>query len=239
MPTTNLNNGAGSNRSNVAWGDVGTPAMTGDDFILGGSGSYNVTDIRTWVVGANVGADMSLTGGVNPLYSSLTLWLGPGGNNAVSATGYSFTAQKVHYNNDGVTNYQGTSGSFDDIWQLDWNTTGLALNANALENFAVSGVTTAAGQTALGYQNIVFNHASNAALSGSPQQGADNLFREWNADGTWSDNWDSGAKGGGWDKSSDINVQVFPAATPEPFTLSLGIASVGLFIRRRMKARKA
>lgn len=60
-----------------------------------------------------------------------------------------------------------------------------------------------------------FNHASNAALSGSPQQGADDHWIAWSkADLTTPSSCDSGAPvggvcDGGWDKSSDINVQVF------------------------------
>ena len=57
-----------------------------------------------------------------------------------------------------------------------------------------------------------FNHASNAALSGSPQQGADDLYLAWEQPDLDSfypcDSGDS-INCGGWDKSSDLNVQIW------------------------------
>jgi len=92
--------------------------------------------------------------------------------------------------------------------------------------------------------NLVWvNHASNAALSGSPQDGADNQYLVFDST-TLADpfvfnsdpNFD-----GGFDKSSDINVQVFGsarngAAVPEPASfLLLGtlIAASGLAVRKK------
>ncbi len=53
LPTDNLNNDAGSNRSNVEWADNETLAtdafyLPGDDFTLSGSGTYIVDTIRVW-----------------------------------------------------------------------------------------------------------------------------------------------------------------------------------------------
>ncbi len=48
LPTSNLNDAAGANRSNVAWADGSTTLSIGDNFTLGGSGV--VDDIRVWVV---------------------------------------------------------------------------------------------------------------------------------------------------------------------------------------------
>ena len=52
-----------------------------------------------------------------------------------------------------------------------------------------------------------FNHASNAELSGAPQDGADGAMLQFGAGGNFEGAVDS--NGNGWDKSSDINVQVF------------------------------
>ena len=51
LPTTNLNNAAGSNRSNVGWADTPAYDFYGDTFTLpGGGGSvYTVHTIRTWI----------------------------------------------------------------------------------------------------------------------------------------------------------------------------------------------
>jgi hypothetical protein len=228
LPTANLNNVAGANRSNVGWGD--TPSLfVGDDFSITGSGAYNVSSIRTWIVGGNVvGADLSA------LYSSLTLQLGPGGPNAMTQSFSLFNATRITYGD--ATTYQSTGGGFRDLWQLDWDTTGLTVNAGDLWNFGVSGVTTAQGVTDLGFANVVFLHSSNAALSGSTQEGADGILGEWvNTTGAFDNNWNS--NGNGWDKSSDANVQVFAAPVPEPVTM-LVLGGGLLAIARRRRAKK-
>jgi hypothetical protein len=224
LPTANLNNAAGANRSNVAWGD--TPDwFLGDDFAISGSGAYNVSSIRTWVLGGNVPGDDLAT-----LYSSLSLRLGPGGPNAMTQSFTSFTATKVQYAD--ASNYQNTSGTFRDLWQLDWNTAGLVVNAGDLTNFGVSGVTTTAGQAALGFANVVFLHSSNAALSGSTQEGADGQLRGWeNVSGAWS--YDYNSNGNGWDKVSDANIQVFAAPVPEPASMLALAGGLALLARRR------
>jgi hypothetical protein len=51
-----------------------------------------------------------------------------------------------------------------------------------------------------------FNLASNAPLSASRQDGADGLLLLFDGGGKFGSTFDS--KGSGWDKSSDLNVQV-------------------------------
>jgi len=52
LPTVNLNNAAGSDRSNVQWTFGGYAAdlyyLPGDDFKIGGSADYLVDTIRVW-----------------------------------------------------------------------------------------------------------------------------------------------------------------------------------------------
>jgi hypothetical protein len=52
-----------------------------------------------------------------------------------------------------------------------------------------------------------YNHASNAALSGARQDGADGQMLLFDAAGRAEGAF--GADGHGWDKPSDINVQIF------------------------------
>jgi hypothetical protein len=72
---------------------------------------------------------------------------------------------------------------------------------------------------------VPFVHASNAALSGSPQAGSDDLMLyaevlngvvDPSSVGTWT------SLGGGWDKPSDVNVQVYGTVVPEPTTMIAG-----------------
>jgi hypothetical protein len=88
-----------------------------------------------------------------------------------------------------------------------------------------------------GVDNINFNHASNAALSGTPQDGADDQYRWFSgADGASSLSFGGffDSDGNGWDKSSDINVQVFASQVPEPWSLALlGAGLLGIAATRR------
>lgn len=73
---------------------------------------------------------------------------------------------------------------------------------------------------------VPFVHASNAALSGSPQDGADDtmLYAEvinGVVDPTSVGPWTS--LGDGWDKASDVNVQVIGTPVPEPTTMIAGV----------------
>ena len=107
-------------------------------------------------------------------------------------------------------------------------------------SFGVEGVST--NPIAPDNSNLWYNLASNAALSGSPQDSADNLLQEYSWDGVAGHppvylgavNSD---QPGFWDKPSDINVQVF-AEVPEPasmFLLAAGALGLGFvqFRRRR------
>jgi len=219
LPTANLNNAAGANRSNVAWGDTpSTMYLPGDNFTLSGSGSYNVTTITVWAV------QPTNTG-------SLSLWLGPQGG-TISNIGAPASVTSVTYS-DGTT-YQGSSGSFLNLYQVNF-TINQVLNAGTYDFFL--GGTSSDGNTA-------YLHASNAALSGSPQQGADDTFLWLNSATGQVLTWYSGTGGGtsafgpGWDKNSDANVQVYGSAVPLPAALWLrgpGLAGLAA-IRRRFKA---
>ncbi|MCX7799254.1 MAG: PEP-CTERM sorting domain-containing protein [Fimbriimonadales bacterium] len=226
LPNQNLNNAAGSNRSNVAWGSSASGSFTGDDFTLPNAApAYAITGIRTWLVTLDDYA-ASPQASFGSLIASLTLWLGPaGGTGDVAATPYAFTATRVTY--DGTTTYQGGSGALRSLWQIDWDTTGLVLPGGAKMNFGVSGSTTS-GST------LIFNHASNAAKGGVPADGADGSIKGFQPDGSFDYIWNSGVDGG-WDKPSDINVVVTGVPVPEPATLALGLGGLAAAALRRRR----
>jgi hypothetical protein len=238
LPTANLNDAAGANRSNVAWADY-TPYdrkswAIGDDFNLGGAGSFTITDLRVWIVGS----------GANPLsdmWSDLTLF---GGGNTVGTVNALSTVSTngsdpnvvitpVQY--AGGLDYQGSSGNMISFYQvdflLDWT-----VDASQTYTFFVGGTPTLYNGR-WGKPVSPFLHASNKDLSGSTQEGADNKMLElgWDAGGiTDLNSWDS--NGNGWDKSSDINVQIL--GTPEPGSLVLlgSIAGLlGLVVRKQVR----
>lgn len=214
LPTANLNNAAGANQSNVQWADVETPPETpwlpGDDFTLPGSGPYTITKIRVWSTN-NTG--LSLRGGV------------AGG--AIGVISAVYTATPVTYANS--QSYQSAGGAFLTLYQLDF-TVNIPLNGGVTYQYFLDGPSTASGADFQG----VYLHASNAALSGSPQAGANDTFLFLGNDGTVY-TWNSGTGAGtycpgciGWNKASDGNVQVF-AAVPQAASVSApAVSATGL-----------
>ena len=211
LPTANLNNAAGSSRSNVAWSN-GNNYVSGDDFTIGQSGqTWIVTGIRTWSVSGDVGSKIGDT------FSSVTLYLGSGGIRPV-ATG-NLTAGSNADSNPNITHtpvtysdesdYQGSSGAFRQLWQNDFSNLNYTVNGGEKYDFAVD------GSLQVPNSYYWFNHASNAALSGSTQQGADGKWLTWPKNAlsspplTCDSAGGTGTCDGGWDKSSDINIQVF------------------------------
>ena len=218
LPTAHLNNAAGSQRSNVAW-SFGNDWITGDDFTVGVTGeTWVVTGIRTWQVGTLV-SNTSFAFGDR--YDSVSLYNGPaspvGGVSQVAtgklASGSStntnpyITHSRVNYANSNQPNYEGSTGNQLQLWQTDFTNLSLVVDGGVKQNFAVDGTVRAS------VSSYFFNHASNAALSGSVQQGSDGRYLAWDRSALGAAPFvcDSGdaVLCGGWDKSSDINVQVF------------------------------
>ncbi|HEY0184583.1 MAG TPA: PEP-CTERM sorting domain-containing protein [Rhodopila sp.] len=232
LPTTNLNNAAGLSRSNAAWDDDDANSFYGDSFTLSGAAGtiYDIDTIRTWVV--------STATSLGDLFSSVSLFTGIGGSLSETATGNFAGAGSNATSNANISissatyvggvSYQSVGGSPRNMFEVDF--TGLDIQAAA-------GTTISFGVDGLGVDDPSwFTHASNAALSGSPQDGADGLMMCYARSGAAATScgvYDS--NGDGWDKSSDLNVQVF-ADVPEPASMALlatGVLGIGTIRRRR------
>ncbi|MCX5805543.1 MAG: VPLPA-CTERM sorting domain-containing protein [Proteobacteria bacterium] len=225
LPTSNLNNAAGNNRSNVQWAFGADPMasdrwLNGDDFTIGGSRDYLVSTIRVW--------STSNTG--------LSLWLGEAGKTIAQLSG-SPTITPVTYS-DGQS-YQGNSLSFIQIYQIDFIINKVLSGASTYQFFLDGPLKDVQGESPYTHVVDAFLHSSNAGLSGSTQQGANDsmLYAQILSGGTVGElgAWDS--NGYGWDKSSDVNVQVMGAPVPIPGALWLfgpGLAGLAVLRRRFM-----
>jgi hypothetical protein len=247
LPTININNTAGANRSNIGWAAttaIGTVSanniMLGDDFTLPTAASqYHVTNIRVWMMDPYNLAPYTTSiapapnDGGTPLpfgstYNSISLDLRQGTSGLFAVVGSPTITQVTYVNGEA---HQGGSGNFRPMYQLDF-AVDITASGGTLFDFAlnVDGKKDETDAFGYGYYRA-FLEGSNAALSGSPQNGSDGLYYDWNkTNGDLLATENSGGPDGGWDKSSDFNVQVTGDAVPEPATIIIWSLLGGLGI---------
>lgn len=232
LPGQNLNNAAGADRSNVAWAFNGD-FLAGDNFTLDETGDaanplWNIDKLSVWMIGGE--------GTLGDRFSSLSLFLGSDGSDVPNVASADLTGNATNNSNVTVTQvtypgttltYQGQSGDPLNIWQIDF--TNLGAIAPGTNFFALAGE---GGP-------LSFMHASNAGLSGTPQDGADGFYNWFSGNASSSSialGGEIDSEGDGWDKSSDINVTVEATAVPSP-TAALASLSLmtGLMLRRRSR----
>jgi hypothetical protein len=213
LPTANLNNAAGADRSNVEWAfgaDTGGNWLAGDDFKIGGTGDYLVDTIRIWSSSTNGG---------------FALYFGEAGGSISKLSAIPLITSTVYFDQG-----WGTAGTMYPLYQLEFSLNKL-LSGSKTYQFFLDG------------NPYAWLQSSNAALSGSPQQGSDNkMLYAYAATGSGVATdigvWDS--LGDGWDKSSDVNIQVYGAPVPEPGTialLGLGMAGLAVYGKRRKNSK--
>jgi VPDSG-CTERM motif len=227
LPTANLNNSAGANRANIAWAaGLYTPnayAVVGDSFQNTSANMWSIDTIRLW--------------STSPL-NAVALWAGIAGSGVYGSTAGTISAATYAVNDgNGHNTFQGaSSGSYYNLWQLDF-----AVNATLAPGQTYDFFLDGTGNTDLGSDGkplvIPYVHASNAALSGSTQQGADGLMLSATVQNgilgsinSWS------SQGASWDKASDVNVQVFGAVPDGGTTATLlgGVLSALAVLRRKL-----
>ncbi|MBW4487078.1 MAG: PEP-CTERM sorting domain-containing protein [Trichocoleus desertorum ATA4-8-CV12] len=262
-------------RSNVSWGfadliSSGYSYPIGDDFVLGTTGqTYLVDTLRVWVVIGVVNTTATIS---DHFWQSFTLW---GGQVEAGIAGLStlhtgptngsdlqVNISQVTYSN-GENYWAEPVQLYRKIWQIDFSGLNWTVKGGNLYQFFVDG----SGFTSAGIWNVFPTlHASNADLSDSSQAGADDFYRllriyQGTPDyvGTWNSNNDglpgtyraSGSPGvGGWNKSSDVNVQIYgnlfprsnPATIPEPTSvgglLGIGVFGIGVWLKRKRSDRR-
>ena len=197
LPTANLNNAAGADRSNISWAPGDNTYILGDDFTLGSDSVIN--SLSVWEVSNN--------GSPTTEFGSLSLYVGADPN--ISLISSSYTSSLVS-----GYQYQGSSGTFYDVYQITFSGLNLSAAGGVLYDFGI-------GATP-GTESSLFLHASNAAFSGSTQDGSDGLFLGFTGP-PYTLAYVIDSNGNGWDKSSDINVEI---AVPETAT-TFGLLAIG------------
>src|SRR5688572_8447336 len=212
LPQANLNNVSGPSRSNVRWGwdDAG---FLGDSFAIGAPGERWVIDsVRTWVVPGNAAYAHQHLGN---FYKDVRLYFGgPGedltpritGQLSVDSDDTSDSRIRIsEATREGTLLYDDFGASLR-IWQVEFSNLEMAVEGGSHYRFGVWGL----GRSVPGTEDRTYtwyNHASNARLSVSQQDGADGKMLLFNGAGRTKGEFN--AEGNGWDKPADINVQIF------------------------------
>jgi len=211
LPPVNLNSSAGESRSNVRWSGQ-EQGFVGDDFTIGAPGETWVIDtIRTWAV-----PQISVTSSAHlgDFYQDLRLYFGTAASTSltpiVSAEiipgadePESTSIRVADVTHDGAIPYDDFGMNLR-IWKVEFHPNKV-IQGGVKYAFGVWGM----GRPMPDKKDKIypwFNLASNAPLSASRQDGADGVLLLFDGGGKFDSTWDS--KGAGWDKSSDLNVQV-------------------------------
>jgi len=212
LAQANLNNAAGDYRSNVRWSFYDS-GFLGDDFSVGAAGeSWVIDSIRVWTV---PGAASTEPQHLGDFYQDVRLYFG-GDRESLTP----IVAAQLHAGSDAVANphvrisdlTKSGAASYDDfgtnlhVWQVDFTGLSLAVQGGVRYSFAAFGLGRPMPNLA-GKTYAWFNAASNAEFSDVRQDGADGKMLLFTSGGKFESVFDG--KGAGWDKSSDIDVQVF------------------------------
>jgi hypothetical protein len=216
LPQANLNNASGDYRSNIRW-SLYDSGFLGDDFTLGApEESWVIDTIRVWTVPGVTEADPEHLG---DFYHDVRLYFG-GPEEGVTpiATGMLKRGSDQSSNPSILISDATAAGAvrYDDfeahmrVWQIDFTALNLNVQGGAKYRFGAFGLgrpmANAGGKKAV-KTYAWFNAASNAELATAKQDGADGEMLLFTSGGKFKNAFDG--KGAGWDKSSDINVQVF------------------------------
>jgi hypothetical protein len=217
LPQYNLNNGSGKARSNVRWG-VPDQGFVGDEITVGAAGEKWVIDsIRTWAVPGTAG---HIPDNLADFYEDVRFYFGGSDSDLTPISSARLTQGSSETSNSHVRISDATQAgvpSYDDfgtnlrIWQVEFGNLNLTVDGGVKYRFGVWGM----GRSIPGTEDKTYtwyNHASNATLSGSQQDGANGVMLLFDAAGHSSGVFNS--EGNGWDKTGNINVQVFAHRAP-------------------------
>jgi hypothetical protein len=171
-----------------------------------------IDSIRTWAVPGHAEVTAAR---LSDFYQDVRLYLGASSSDVTPVATAQLAEGTDEVSNPNIRISEATGNGallYDDfgarlpIWQIDFTHLNVPVRGGSKTRFGVWGM----GRPIPGRDGktyMWFNHGSNAALSGTPQDGADGVMLIFDgagrADGTLR------AENKDWDKPSDINVQVF------------------------------
>lgn len=234
-------------RANVDW--AGGPDTSSGYDIIGDTFSFaggaNINSLTVYEISNTPCATSACIGAATPgsEFSSISLFLGPqAGTLNQMATTYSAVQQ---YYQPGMS-YQGPSGDYYAIFALTFNFASQAVAAGQTWAFAVDGIANGNNLLMLSGVNTAAAIQSSTVSNPVIENGGDNQYYYYNltSQTLTSTNsaagfpyaCNSGGACGGWDKGSDLNVQINGILLPEPGTIlltGLGMLVFASRIRRR------
>lgn len=210
LPKTNWNNDAGETaRANVRW-TLYSQGFVGDDFVIGQAGErYVVNTLRVWAVPGAFDTDPATLGDV---YQDIRLYVGaPGEDLTPVASGRLERSSNevsgadiVITEAEGVPMYENFGKQFK-IYQVEFRNLNLRVQGGVRYRFGAWGMGRNIGEKGEIYP--WFTHGSNAAQGATQADGADGKLLLFEAAGRYAKEYD--AAGAAWNKSSDLNVQIW------------------------------
>jgi hypothetical protein len=216
LPQANLNNVSGDYRSNIRW-SLYDSGFLGDDFTVGVLGEHWVIDtIRVWTVPGVTATDPEHLG---DFYQDVRLYFGGPEDGVTPIVTGLLTSGSNQTGNPNILISDATAAGivpYDDfgsnmrVWQIDFTQLNLKTQGGVKYRFGAWGLGRPlpgdVGKTS-GKTYAWFNAASHAPLSVAKQDGADGEMLLFTSGGKFKSAFNG--KGAGWDKTSDIDVQVF------------------------------
>jgi hypothetical protein len=216
LPAKNLNNESGAEaRSNIRWSWYET-GFVGDDISIGNAGeSWVIDSVKVWTVpGGKTTGDPDFLG---DLYRDVRLYFGSGeegvspvvtgrlerGSNQPASPQIAIREARQ---SSGEYVYYEDFGATVRVWEIEFSGLNLDVAGGSSYVFGAFGL----GRPVPGDGEHLypwFNHASNSSLGAANAQGSDGELRLFKGSGQSAELFVS--QGKGWNKNSDINVQVF------------------------------
>lgn len=214
LPTANLNLNADSDPSNNVnrSNDVvfsGSQVVIGDDFTIGASGEIWIIDkLRVWtdnpegVSFSEAFTDLNLYGSKVP--DTLIQLMKGNFTTGNTSDNPDIQISRVKYNN-GQDFFFGGSGEWTSLYQVDFNNLNWTVDGGGKYQFGIHASGKPVGENMIWVWD---SHISNKDLSGSRQDGADDLIRLWPNPTAPALLINLKTEGAG-DKPSDVNVQIW------------------------------